>query len=146
MADYTPVALPGTAYTFTATGALVGGDLVGMSGALTVTKVSSAASLAYVGIAGHDTAIGSKVTVYLAKMINESVAEGTVTAGDQLVSSAVAGRQVKSLPTTGVDVTATPSEATIETAVNAAVNNARAVLGTAVNTAADNTLVRWVQR
>lgn len=151
MADYTPIAMPGTSYTFQATGTIAGGDLVGMSGPLTVTRVSSAASLAYVGVAAHDAAISSKVTVYMAKAVHESVAEGAVTAGDNLVSSSVAGRQVKSLPAnaTNVDVTGTPTEATIEAynaAINTAVNNARAVLGTAVTTAADNTLVRWVQR
>lgn len=151
MADYTPVALPGTAYTFQATGAIAGGDLVGMTGALTVNRVSTAASLAYVGVAGHDAAIGQKVTVYMDKAVHESVAEGTITSGDQLVSSSVAGRQVKSLAAAAlnVDVTATPTESTIEAfnaAINTAVNNARAVLGTAVTTVADNTLVRWVQR
>ena len=151
MADYTPVALPGTAYTFQATGTIAGGDLVGMTGPLTVNRVSTAASLAYVGVAGQDAAIGSKVTVYMDKAVHESVAEGTVTAGDQIVSSSVANRQVKSLGAAAlnVDVTATPTETTIElfnAAINTAVNNARAVLGTAVSTAADNTLVRWVQR
>ncbi len=151
MADYTPVAVPGSTYTFTASGTIAGGDLVGMSGALTVTRVSSAASLAFVGVAGTDAAIGSKVTVFIGRMINDSVAEGAVAPGDQLVSSSVANRQVKTMPASAVnvDVTGTPTEASIEAfngAINTAVNNARAVLGTAVSTAADNQTVRWVQR
>lgn len=151
MADYTPVALPGTSYTFTATGTIAGGDLVGMTGALTVNRVSTAASLAYVGVAGQDVVTGQRVTVYMDKAVHESVAEGTITAGDQLISSSVANRQVKTLAAAAlnVDVTATPTETTIEqfnAAINTAVNNARAVLGTAVTSATDNTLVRWVQR
>jgi hypothetical protein len=146
MADYTPVAVPGTTYTFQATGTIAGGDLVGMSGPLTVTRVSSAASLAYVGVAGTDAAIGSKVTVFICKMINDSVAEGTITAGDQVISSAVAGRHVKTLAVTAVDVTGTPTQSTINTAINTSSANNRGILGVAVTTAADNTTVRWVQR
>lgn len=151
MADYTPVALPGTAYTFQASGTITGGDLVGMTGALTVNKVSSLASLAYVGVAGHDAAIGQKVTVYMDKAVHESVADGAITSGDQLTSTNTANRQVKSLAAAAlnVDVTAAPSEASIEAfnaAINTAVNNARAVIGTAVTTVTDNQLVRWVQR
>lgn len=151
MGDYTPVALPGTAYTFQASGTIAGGDLVGMTGPLTVARISSAASLAYVGVAGQDAAIGSKVTVYMDKAVHDSVAEGAVTAGDQLVSSSAANRQVKSLAAAAlnVDVTGTPTESTIEAfnpAINTALNNARAILGTAVTTVTDNQTVRWVQR
>jgi hypothetical protein len=146
MADYTPVALPGTAFTFQASGTISGGDLVGMSGANTVTKISSTASLAYVGVAGHDAAIGSKVTVYMDKAVHESVADGAITAGDQLTSTATANRQVKSLAAAAVDVGGTPSQGSINTAINTSINNARAVLGTAVTTVVDNQTVRWVQR
>jgi hypothetical protein len=151
MADYTPVAMPGTAYTFQASGAITGGDLVGMTGALTVNKVSSLASLAYVGVAGHDAGIGQKVTVYMDKAVHDSIADGTVTAGDQLTSTNTANRQVKTLAASAVnvDVTGTPTEASIEAfnaAINTAVNNARAVIGVAVTTVADNQTVRWVQR
>jgi hypothetical protein len=146
MADYTPVALPGTAFTWQASGTITGGDLVGCSGPLTVTRVSSAASLAYVGVAGHDAAIGQKVTVYMDKAVHESVAEGTITAGDQLISSGVANRHVKSLPVTAVDVTGTPTQTTINNAINGSAANNRAILGVAVSTVTDNQTVRWVQR
>lgn len=151
MGDYTPIALPGTAYTLQASGTVVGGDLVGMTGPLTVARIASNASLAYVGVAGHDAAIGSKVTVYMDKAIHESVADGAITAGDQLVSTSTSNRQVKALAPTAlnVDVTGTPTESTIEAfnpAINTAMNNARAVLGTAVTTVTDNQTVRWVQR
>jgi hypothetical protein len=146
MADYTPVAVPGSTYTFQASGTVAGGDLVGMSGPLTVTRVSSAASLAFVGVAGTDAAIGAKVTVFIGKMINDSVAEGTVASGDQLVSSSVANRQVKALAVVNVNVNATFSDTEVETALNTAVNQARGVLGVAVSAATDNQTVRWVQR
>jgi hypothetical protein len=151
MADYTPIAMPGTAYTWTASGTIAGGDLVGMTGPLTVARISSAAALTYIGVAGTDSATGTKVTVHMARAVHESVAEGAINPGDQVVSSSVANRQVKALPASAVnvDVTATPTETTIEAfnaAINTAVNNSRAVLGTAVSTAADNQTVRWVQR
>lgn len=151
MTDYTPVALPGTSYTFQASAAVVGGDLVGMTGPLTVAKVASLASLAYVGVAGSDAGIGVKVTVFMDKAVHESIADGAVTAGDQLTTTNTANRQVKTLPAAAlnVDVTASPTEASIEAfnaAINTAVNNARAVIGTAVSTVTDNQLVRWVAR
>lgn len=147
MADYTPIALPGTTYTFTATGALAGGDLVGVvAGGMSVNKASSLASLAYVGVAGHDAAIGQKVTVYIAKAIHESVADGAVAIGDQLTTTNTANRQVKSLAAVNVNVNATFSDTEVEAAINTAVNQARAVIGVAVTAAADNTIVRWVQR
>ncbi|HYN95410.1 MAG TPA: hypothetical protein VES42_16300 [Pilimelia sp.] len=143
--------MPGTAYTFQASGAFSGGDLVGMTGPLTVAKVTSSASLAYVGVAGTDAAVGQKATIHMAKAVHDSVAEGTITPGDQLVSSSVANRQVKALAASAsnVDVTATPNETTIEqfnAAINTAVNNSRGVIGTAVTAATDNQTVRWVQR
>jgi hypothetical protein len=149
--DYTPVAMPGTTYTWQASGVIAGGDLVGMTGPLTVARISSAASLAYIGVAGTDAGIGSKVTVHMAKPVHESVAEGAVNPGDQLVTSSVANRQVKAQPAsaTNVDVTGTPTETSIEAfnaAINTAVNAARAVIGTAVSAATDNQTVRWVQR
>ena len=147
MADYTPIALPGTTYTFTATGALAGGDLVGVvAGGMSVNKASSLASLAYVGVAGHDAAIGQKVTVYIAKAIHESVADGAVAIGDQLTTTNTANRQVKSLAAVNVNVNATFSDTEVEAAINTAVNQARAVIGVATSAPVDNTIVRWVQR
>jgi hypothetical protein len=148
--DYTPVALPGGTWTFTASTALTGGDVVEVTGANAVGKVSTLASTKVVGIAGHDAPNGAKVTITLTHAVHESVADGSITAGDQLTSSAAANRQVKALAPAAlnVDVTGTPSEATIEAfnpAINTAVNQARAVIGVALTTVADNALVRWVQ-
>lgn len=151
MADYTPVALPGGTWTFTASTAVAGGDLVEITGSNTVGKVATLASIKVVGVSNTDAAIGGKVTVTLQHPIHESIADGAVTAGDQLTSTNTANRQVKSLAAAAlnVDVTASPTEATIEAfnaAINTAVNQARAIIGTAISAATDNTLVRWVQR
>lgn len=151
MADYTPVALPGQTYTFTAGAAITGGDLVEITASNTVSKIASLASLKFVGVAGHDASTGGKVTVTLGHPIHESLADGTVAAGDQLTSTNTASRQVKTLAAAAlnVDVTGTPSEATIEAfnpAINTAVNNARAVIGVAITAGTDNTLIRWMSR
>ena len=146
MADYTPVALPGQSWTFTAGSALVGGDLVEASASNTVAKVTASAARAYVGVAAHDAAPGVKVTVILGRPIHESIAEGTIAPGAQLVTSSVAGRQVKTQALSGSDVTGTPTETTIETAIAAAESAARGVIGIALTSATDNNLVRWVQR
>lgn len=151
MSDYTPVALPGQTYTFSAGGTIAGGDPVEMSASSTVIKSVTLASALYIGVAGHDAVNGGKVTVTLGKVIHESIADGTITAGAQLTTTNTANRQVKALAVTAVnvDVTGTPSEATIEAiepAFNTAINQARAIIGVAITAATDNTLVRWAQR
>src|ERR1700754_1795719 len=145
MADFTPVFMPGTAQTLGAGGAITGGALVTLSGASTVVKAAVTASTAYIGVAGHDAANGTKVTVHILKAVFDSIADGTVTAGDQITTTSTANRQVKSLAASAVDVTASPTQTTINNAINQSVNNARAVIGIAVTTASDNTLVRWIQ-
>lgn len=146
MADVTPVFLPGTRQTLQASAAVTGGDLLVMSGASTVAKAAALASTAYIGVAGHDAGVGQKVTVVVAKAVFDSIADGTITAGDQITTTNTANRQVKSLAASAQDVTGTPTQTTINNAINGAVNAARAVIGTAVTTATDNTTVRWVQR
>jgi len=138
-------------YSFSTGGPITGGDLVDISGPNTVVRSSALASRAFIGVANHDASSGGKVTVTLGCPIHESIADGVVTAGDQLTTTNTAQRQVKSLAAAAlnVDVTGTPSEASIEAfnpAVNTAVNQARAVIGVAVTSGADNTLVRWAQR
>lgn len=144
MGDYTPVFLPGQQITLQASGTITGGDVVVVSGSGTVAKASALADVKCIGVAGHDAASGLKVTVICRGVVHESLADGTVTAGDQITTTNTANRQVKSLAATNVDVTASPTQSTINTAVNTSVNNARAVIGTALTTAADNVLVRWM--
>lgn len=151
MADYTPVALPGQTWTFTAGGTLTGGDLVEVTGNNTVSKVATLASTAFVGVANNDATSGGRVTVTLSKAIHESLADGTITAGSQLTTTNTANRAVKALAAAAlnVDVTGTPTETTIENfnpAINTAVNQARAVIGVAITSGTDNQSIRWAQR
>lgn len=145
MADSTPVFVPGTRQTLQAGGAITGGDLVVLSGPSTVVKAATTAATTYVGVAGHDAATGTKVTVAILKVVFDSVADGAITAGDQLTTTATANRQVKTLAAAAVDVGASPTQSSINTAINQSINNARAVIGIAVTSAADNALVRWIQ-
>lgn len=134
MPDYTPVYLPGLTVTFQAAGNLTGGDPVEVAGSGTVQRVASAPSAKYVGIAAADVAAGLEVTVIVDKVIHEGAADGVVTAGDELVASAVAGRQVRSLP----PLAAPPGLADV--------NAARSVIGLALITAGDGGTVRWMQK
>src|ERR1700753_58303 len=145
MADSVPVFMPGTAQTLAAGGAISGGDLVTLSAANTVVKAATLASTAYIGVAGHDSASGSKVTVYILKGGFDFIADGTVTVGDQIGTTNTSNRQVKTIAASAVDVGATPTQTSINTAVNAGLQLIRGVIGTALTTANDNTTVRWVQ-
>ncbi len=64
--------------------------------------------------------------------MHESIADGTVTAGDQIVAASTAARQVRTAPA-------------VTTPVAADVTNTRSILGIALTTAADNLKVRWMQ-
>jgi hypothetical protein len=128
----------------TASGAIVGGDPLEIAGNGTVRRVTTANTRNFVGVAASDAANGEKVRLYAARPIFDGVAGGAITAGDQLVASNTAGRTVASLAVTNADVTGTPTETTIETAYNAAINQARAIIGVALTTASDNATVRWM--
>jgi hypothetical protein len=146
VADYTPVALPGQTYTFTAGGALTGGDLVEVTAANTVSKITTNLSRAFIGVAGQDTSTGGKVTVTLARVIHESVADGSIAAGAQLVTTSTANRQVKAQALVNPDVTGTPTETTIEAAINGVEAAVRAIIGIAITAATDGNVVRWAQK
>ena len=124
MGNYFPVSNPALNYTFTAAGAVTGGDPLEFTGTGTGDgQVQRAASGArYAGIAGADTAAGHTLTVYVGHAVFNGPAEGAVTAGDQLAASTVPGRQVK---------TATPGAQ---------------VIGEAFGSATDGQPVHWVQR
>lgn len=146
MGDYTPIALPGGTFTSQASGTITGGDPVVVSGSGTVARASTLADDSYLGVANHDALNGQKVTLTLGRAVHESIADGTVTAGDQLTTTNTANRHVKSLVATAADLGAAYNQAAANLAVNTAVNQARGILGVAMTTAADNTLVRWAQR
>jgi hypothetical protein len=129
--------------TSTAAGTITGGDPVEVAGSGTVRKTTTFAphggnaalgSGGCIGIAAQDALTGARVTVIVDRVVHEGAADGAVTAGDQVMSSAVTGRQVKKVP----DSTGTP--------IQQDVDQARVVIGIALTTAADNGTVRWMQR
>jgi hypothetical protein len=142
MGDYAPVFLPGQTMTSQASGTITGGDLLVVSGNGTVAKATALADPKYVGVAGHDAVSSQKVTYVAANAVHESIADGTVTAGDQISTTNTANRQVKTVVPAATTISAAPTDVEIETAVS----NARAIIGTALTTAADNNTVRWMQR
>lgn len=148
MSDYTPVYVPGKVFTTTASGAVSGGDLLVVSGSGTVAKLAfGAATQVIVGVAGNDTPANGRVTVYGRGIIHESVAQGTVTAGDMLstpITGDTAGAQVKSVP---ADANSAGQEPTAYDAAHtaAAVNLARSIFGIALTTASNPAKVRWME-
>lgn len=102
MADYTPVFSGGAKpLTLTASGAVTGGTpVVAVAGSPGVVAAAGATSALCVGVAAHDAASGAQVTVWpLANVVHEVavVAAGTVTAGDGVVTGALA--TVQTAPT-----------------------------------------------
>jgi hypothetical protein len=125
MADYLPLYKPGHSVPSTASAAIAGGQLVGVSGSGTVAPTGTAQA-SWVGVAAFDAASGDRVLVH-AGGVQRIVAAGAVTAGDLLIASATAGR-VSTL-------------AAVTTPTAADVTNTRAIVGTALTSAADGALV-----
>jgi hypothetical protein len=89
MGDYSPKFKPGMDITLSAGGAVVGGQLLVVSGVNTVVP-SSATSPVVAGVARQDAASGEKVVVCRGG-VQKIVASGAVTAADR-VAPAAAGR------------------------------------------------------
>ncbi len=88
MPDYTPRYKPGATLTLTASAAVVGGQIVAVSGDNTVAT-AGAGSAAVIGQAAHDAALGARVTVHTAgRTVHVAVAAATVTAGALLKTAA----------------------------------------------------------
>jgi len=134
MPDYTPPFPRGREITLTVSVACSGGDLLAVSGSGTVAPWVPAAtpSTKIIGVAANDTPVNGRVTVWGFGPVHESLADGTVTAGDQIVAASTAGRQVKTAPA-------------VTTPTAGDVTNTRSILGIALTTAADNVKVRWMQ-
>jgi hypothetical protein len=137
--DYSAVFLPGLTMTSTAAGTITGGDPVEVAGSGTVQKATlsgtnGTASQKCIGVASHDAISGARVTIIVDRVVHEGTADGAINPGDQLVASAVAGKQVKTLPPLG----GAPGQDDG--------NKARALIGIALTGAADNGTVRWMQR
>lgn len=143
MSDYTPVYVPGRVITLTASAAVNGGDLLVISGSGTVAK-ASAVGQTVVGVAEQDTPINGRVTVFARGIVHESVAIGTVTAGDSVGSSATSNA-VATVPVSAVDLGAAYTQGPANTALNAGLNALRSVCGVALTTAANPAKVRWME-
>lgn len=146
MPDYTPPYVVGEVATSTASAAVTGGQPLVVSGSGTVAPIVPAATPAanVIGVAAADCPSGGRVTYYGRGPQHESLADGTVTAGDQLVTAINAGRQVRTLVPSAGDLGAAYTQAPANVAFNLGVNNARSVIGVALTTAPDNTKVRWM--
>ena len=89
MADYTPPSANGVLpITKTASATITGGQVVIASTASSVAPAGAGATTA-VGVAAHDAASGTRVTVWpLTGVEHEVTATGTVTAGDGVQTGA----------------------------------------------------------
>ncbi len=139
MPDYTAVFLPGLTMTSQAAGTITGGDPVEVAGSGTVQKTTVGPSAGLgsakcIGVAGQDAVAGAKLTVIVDRVVHEGLADGGITAGDQVMSSSTAGRQVKTVPVTS------------GSPVKADVDQARVIIGIALTTAIDGATVRWMQK
>jgi predicted RecA/RadA family phage recombinase len=88
MADYQPLFNPGKAYTRQTSAAVVGGQLLVISGSGTVAP-ATVATHSWLGVAAFDAASGANVTVF-SEGVQRLVATGSITAGSN-VEAAAAG-------------------------------------------------------
>lgn len=84
MAQYLPVFRPGETVTFDVTAAVTGGHPVQVGTVDRSVAPADAASETYVGVAGHDAAVGDKVTVEINKPIHLLVALTAIARGDKV--------------------------------------------------------------
>lgn len=85
MGVYSPIALAGDRFTYTAGAAITGGQVVYISGPTAVTPTSAATS-AVIGVAAFDAASGGLVTVH-SEGIHPLTASGAITAGDLVIAA-----------------------------------------------------------
>lgn len=144
MGDYTPVFIEGEIITLTAGAAVKGGDLLVVTGNNTVSPITPSATpySNFVGCAASDQATGARVSLYCRGPVHESLADGAITAGDQICTATNTGRQVRTLvpaSTPGTEPAVYSAGATV-----ADLTAARSVIGVALTTAADGLKVRWM--
>lgn len=97
MAEYLPVFKPGQAVTLKASAAIVGGQVVSVTGPGTVGP-AGATSAGWVGVAAFDAATNDNVTVY-SSGVQLCTASGTVTAGDAVATAAGGAVATAATPT-----------------------------------------------
>lgn len=88
--QYLPAFRPGDTVTMSVTAAVTGGQLVQVGAVDRSVAPAAAASMSVVGVAGHDAAVGDKLTVEVGKPIHVLTAAGVITRG-QRVEPAAAG-------------------------------------------------------
>ncbi len=118
MGDYLPLFRPGQTVTFDVTAAVTGGQAVEVGATDRSVAPAAAGTTKYVGVAGHDAAIGDKVTVEVGNPVHEFTASAAVALGAKV--EAAGGNRVRTA-TTGT------------------------VIGTALTAAADGALVQVLQ-
>lgn len=82
--SYLPLFRPGDTVTFGVTTAVTAGQPVEVGTADMSVAPAAALSAKVVGVAGHDAAVGDKVTVEVGKPIHELKASGAIARGDRL--------------------------------------------------------------
>lgn len=87
MSDYLPLHKPGQAYTRTTSAAVVGGNLLSVSGSGTVAP-SAAADADVCGVAAFDAASGASVTVFAGGVQRLVAGAGGITAGQYVHAGA----------------------------------------------------------
>lgn len=91
MADHLLKFKPGQAVSFAATTAIVGGQLVEVTGNRSVGVPTAAASAKAIGTAGHDAAVNDQVVVHLNGPVDTFIAAAAIAAGVN-VEAAAAGK------------------------------------------------------
>lgn len=94
--SYLPLFRPGDTVTFGVTTAVTGGQPVEVSATADRSVApAAAASAKVVGVAGHNAAVGDKLTVEISKPIHSLVASGAITRGQRLETAG--GGRVRTL-------------------------------------------------
>lgn len=89
--SYLPLYRPGDTVTFGVSTAVTAGQVAEVGAADMTVAPAAAASAKVVGVAGHDAAVGDKVTVEVGKPIHELKAVGAITRGARLEAAAAGG-------------------------------------------------------
>lgn len=118
MADHSPLYMPGTVISVTASAPVTGGQVLEVSGNDTVGP-AGAASVKVVGVAAFDAAANSRVAMHGRGQVHRTPASGAITAGAR-VAPAANGRV-------------------------ASIADGTAAIGVAMTTAADGAPVVWME-
>lgn len=114
MAQYLPIHRPGDTITFDVTTAVIGGTPVEVGTTDRSVAPAAAGSTKYVGIAGHDAAVGDKVTVEVGKPVHELKAVGAVARGTRLEVATGGVRALSTGTAIGVALTSAADGATVQ--------------------------------